>query len=1300
MTVNENPGIKNSAKDIWKKVQRGLIYPSPHAVFVMCRLPGKTASREQLATLVTQIQQDIASNPSLNQSHSSATLGVSLPLWQTICQNEQLPLPAGMTLQHPSEENDQTSKVFEQSSNAFKDSEQDLWLHVKSDNQQDCADLYGLLSDHLKAIFGAEVEITAQPGASKTDGSDSKEGKVLGCRFAENLNNPADPLTIAKHSLVGDEDIAHAGASFVLAQRFTINWSQIHAMSEEQIEDLIGRTTDDIIIPNRDTRSHIKSSRVQDEHGNTTPVLRLGLPFGQSEFLNDPLLAHKGSNRGDEKGIYFAGYAKSVGILENIMGNQIGNVPDYMNDRIFNHVKSDLGGFFYIPCISDLGLVPGQSYHNDWQGEQINDWSDFPGVDWSRLDSHYKDKSDNGYMYYNHKNYIYNMMTMSDEKKQEFLPPSNRILSLLENSFSRWDDNWYINRKQEEMGDLKDYITQYYGPEKAEEVMASSVMIRKGWATKMSLKLLTSEDYGFRGQKIRTESGLVPFCGHFEVPEGLIVNGSDTYRIQPEEIIVGALPNLSLGQGRYVMTYLTEDERMKGYLTGNLSEASGVGHVIPDYDRLLSLGIQGLYELVESHLADETDHDKAEFYRSMLLTLEGVQDYSQSYAKLAFKMAESMAAGQELQQRNLQAIGERMQRLSSEKPESFLDAVQLMFTFHCCLHLTGEPTALGRFDQQFIRFYEQDIQRDDFTDDTAQEIIDALFVKLNEKVLPNRLNMEDHQPLGNLAMGGSAGPYSQGSSINQWIQQITVGGTLATDETESKPAYNPLTMLCLRAARRLPLNAPTLSLRVREDIPEELLEEAAKGVLSGGAHPIFLNDELFIEGLRQSGDEVGGNKLGEQSSKWNSTVSLKSARNYACDGCYEPQFPGENWFSLGGVNMLEPLECALNKGRTYISAGMGYLQGKAVSFTSKNSEDIQDYDTLYQLYKEHFSWLYTKLVSSQLSTYGNNTAYCPSPLLSMLTLNCVESGRDIYSGGAKYNIYGPCFTALGNAINSLYAIKKLVFDPDTAITSLPELLDCLKCDWGHKMTEPFVSSLSGEGRIAQKAERFKRLREKALSLPKYGRGNPEVDAIGDQLLKDVTHICVGTYQQPIDTIAEKFRSLSDRFGSEDHPFGIQIQPGVGTFSSHCEQGYGSGASADGRRAGQTLPSDLSPAPSPTDMPVDHQPASFAKSLAGYQGEGTKAMTNGAPTDFNIEENFPKEDLIKVLKQFARGEGSNILTVTCASPDTFTNATKDPEKYDLIRVRTGGWEDFFAAMFPDKQEQHRRRPLSTPDSAES
>ncbi|WP_426577948.1 hypothetical protein ACP179_08520 [Xenorhabdus stockiae] len=94
------------------------------------------------------------------------------------------------------------------------------------------------------------------------------------------------------------------------------------------------------------------------------------------------------------------------------------------------------------------------------------------------------------------------------------------------------------------------------------------------------------------------------------------------------------------------------------------------------------------------------------------------------------------------------------------------------------------------------------------------------------------------------------------------------------------------------------------------------------------------------------------------------------------------------------------------------------------------------------------------------------------------------------------------------------------------------------------------------------------------------------------------------------------------------------------------------------------------------------------------------MTNGAPTDFNITEDFLHEELVKVLEHFVHGESSNILTVTVANPETFSKARNHPEMYDLLRVRMGGWTNFFTSVFPDTQEQHQRRPLSTQEAEET
>jgi pyruvate-formate lyase len=557
--------------------------------------------------------------------------------------------------------------------------------------------------------------------------------------------------------------------------------------------------------------------------------------------------------------------------------------------------------------------------------------------------------------------------------------------------------------------------------------------------------------------------------------------------------------------------------------------------------------------------------------------------------------------------------------------------------------------------------------------------------------------LEDHQQWGNLAMGGMSGNYPQGGSNNQWIQQVTVGGTIADGSPGAgQPAYNEVTILCLRAARRLPLNAPCLSLRTRPDMPEKYAREAALALLSGGAHPILLNDEKIIPGLMASGDGVGGTAT-ESMPMWRSEVDLADARDYACDGCYEPQFTGRNWFTLAGLVTLQPLEAALNRGKSWASAGPMYFRGQRISFTSQAPADITSYEQLEELFFKHLKWMYARQTDQMLGVFGRMSDVCPSPLLSCFVDDCVDKGMDYYAGGARYNVVGPCFTALANTIDSLWAIRHMVFDKNTAVTSLPELVEALICNWGESMVEPFASTLAGPARIAARAERFRRLREVAMALPKYGRGDIDVDMFGDAILARVARTAVAVYTDPAEPTARTMADLAQRYGTAEHPFGMQIQPGTGTFENYVEFGAMCGASADGRLLGQTIASDLSPSPGYVDQPVNHRDAPFLATLDGFSGEGTAAMWNVAPTDFNIREDFPPTALTEVIKSFATGTGSNLLTITCADPATLTGASRDPEKYDLVRARMGGWSEFFVAMFPAHQEQHRRRPLSTPDT---
>jgi len=1268
---------------IFSEMQPGLVYPADHALFSLCWVTD-TFTKALLKTTVEKVNEFIEkkyfAEGEITHHTTSMVVGVSFPLFEKWCKEEGKSIPKAM-------KTDNKHNVFTRAGSIFKDSGAAIFFHIKAAVKAHVESIHKV----LKESIGEDLKKEVSQACNRRDRLGEKgKGRVLGCRFAENLNNPADPITVANHTLVGYEDPDHLGGSVLLAQQLDINWEQLHLLNETQIEDLVGRTSDDLILPSRDPRCHIRASRHRDDNGKSSYVMRLGLPYEQDAGFTNHDLASQGANRGDEKGIFFAGFAKSVSVLESIMNKQIGDDSGYMNDRLLNHMRAEAGGFFYIPSVSDLGCKPSWAV-KEWEKRPATDenWAKCPGMDWSKLSRHFEERSKNNLMFYSHTNYLYSMILDSEKfKKAGYTPPSARILILISDMFRVWQDTWYFEKNQPELGHLEDLIAQDYDETLAKKIMDSSIMIRKGWATRMTCRKYTSPEYGYRGMK----NG---------------VCGTDTYRIHPVDIFAGSLPELSLGQGLVVVKYIKEGDEKQDAFMKSLSEASGVGHVCPNFEKLLNKGLGGLLEEART-LKDKANVEAgkegndaskghADFYEAVIQSLRGVQDSLMRYADLAGKM---MAKDEyKAFEQPLQALQARCRKLGGGAvPSSMKEALQLVFSYHCMLHLTGEPTSIGRLDQYIGKFYDDDIKEGRLTKESAQEAIDAFWVKMSEKMLINRSYMQDRQPFGYMAMGGAAGmpSYPQGASLNQWIMQVTVGGVVANDDEKATAAYNEVTKMMIRASGRLPLTSPCLSLRVHKETPDDVLNEAARAILSGGAHPILMNDDKIIPGLQECGNNIGPSEDVNEDikKKWDSTVALKDARNYSSDGCYEPVLTGECSMCLGGFTALEPLECALNEGRTYGSAGECYLKGPRISDDSTPANEIASFEQLLRIYFDHFKLLWTKRIDGQLSSFGNGAEFCPAPLLSVLTGGCMEKGMDIHGGGAHYNIYAPGWIAVPTVIDSLYAIQEMVYG-EKAMTSLPELVKCLMCDWGHQMVEPFYSKLLGPSRLEGMSKRFKMLRKIAMGLPKYGHGNPDVDTLGNRICKGICEITVGAFTEPYKTMAEKFKNYAKTFGTAENPFGIQITPGVGTFENFTAFGAFSGASADGRRKGGAISSDFSAAPTPGDQPPQKPKTRFVDSMKSFNSKEVDMFWDSAPNDFNIREDFPLPKLQEILRKFSDGEGGNLMTITCANPETMKEAVSRVEKYDLLRVRMGGWSEFFSSMFAESQQQHLRRPVSLP-----
>jgi len=1085
----------------------------------------------------------------------------------------------------------------------------------------------GHLFFHLKADtpelledFAGLIENTLESNTKKpillVHGNAQREGMVYGRRILHGIISSVDPVNFSRRAVIGSESPEHRGGCFVLTQRFIHDWEILGNMTELDIENMIGRDHKGNLVPGHIQRSHMKCVRVLDKEGLNYRIVNQGTVFGDSPT---------GCQR--EMGAFVAAYAKSVEAFQMTLRGMLGDRPGFIKDEHLTVSTANMGNLWYVPSAKELALKES----HDTLPVSINEF--------------FQVRSENGLQYYNTKDFLHNL---GRQPAAGQTPLSPRIMELLGNTFSRWHNNWYAHTEYPDMGHLKD------NPDAPESWSELPVAIRKGLSIKIMLSDLTggNED---------------------------ITRQADVYRIDDNEIIVGVLPPFTLGTGVRVMAYLTEAEHIEGFFRF-LDECSMAGHITPHYETLLTKGIGGLLEEAREKAGNcKDDSEKKIFYESAALGLEGVQIWFWNYAGLARTKKNGLKPGQTRAAENLQSIADRMDRLAELPPETFHDAVQLVFGMHCCLHLVGELVSLGRFDQYLKPFYDnRNTRKED-----CQEIIDAFWIKMDERVLMNRQYFDDWRTFGTCAVpyaGTAAVP--QGDKVSQWVMQLTLGGWQADAGKTPTDGCNEVTSLCLKAVRRLPLNSPCVSLRMNPDTPDHIVEEAAQAILSGGAHPFLMADvhlTPMLEGLGTTMDTV-------------------DARDYCADGCWEPIIQGKTELGLCYCPVTNALEAALNRGATYIQAGPTYLRGANVSFPSPPAEEIKSFKDFLALFYDHYRWLAAQTMNNLVNNYGGLNSICPSPLLSAIVVGCMESGRDLTNAGSMHHILAPMIFGVTCVIDSLWAIKKMAYDSSSAVTDLAELRDALICDWGHDMIEPFQNKYAGPERSDLTAQRFKQLRQTALALPKFGGIDNDVNKFGGEVASQLARIFMDTLEKPAEVVSPAFAKrlfeICKRYSFEDRRFAFKLTPGYGTFEDYYGLGLTTGASADGRRKGATLSSNFSPMPSPSDLPPDPKPRNLMKALRAWNGDASGyALNIPGPVDIDIPENTDKEILKQVIREFGEGKlGSNILTITCTDRAAMEKALEYPERYDLIRLRMGGWAEFFITMYPAHQQQHLRRPM--------
>ena len=404
------------------------------------------------------------------------------------------------------------------------------------------------------------------------------------------------------------------------------------------------------------------------------------------------------------------------------------------------------------------------------------------------------------------------------------------------------------------------------------------------------------------------------------------------------------------------------------------------GHICPNVKEWLELGPAGVIAKAEKNLVG-ANASQQEFYRCVILVMQGVQKFMQRYADLLEEKADSYPK----YTASMRELVKICQNLQNRPAQSFHEALQSTWFLFVVLHMESNASSFspGRLDQILYPYYQKDLAEKKMDEDQALEMIECLWLKFNEIVYLRNKN---------------SAKYFAGFPIGF---NVAVGG----QDENGNDASNALSHLLIQAQEDIGLPQPNLSVRLFEHTDQALLTHAVKCVSKGSGMPQFFNDKAIVSPLMDLG------------------ILKKDALNYAIVGCVELTTHGNNlgWSDAAMFNMNKVLELTLNHGKCLLTGKqMGPDLGSLSTYAS-----FSDLEAAYQKMMDYFI---EKMIPCCEGVEKAHIDCLPTPFLSAVIDDCMDKGMDVTAGGAHYNLSGIQMIQVANLADSLAAIKELVYD--------------------------------------------------------------------------------------------------------------------------------------------------------------------------------------------------------------------------------------------------------------------------------
>jgi formate C-acetyltransferase len=421
------------------------------------------------------------------------------------------------------------------------------------------------------------------------------------------------------------------------------------------------------------------------------------------------------------------------------------------------------------------------------------------------------------------------------------------------------------------------------------------------------------------------------------------------------------------------------------------------GHICWFYDRILRYGVEGYRKKFEDALAYAKDEKASEFYQGVIIMLDALLAFNDKHIEEYEKIGNT-------------ELADLMRKVPRKPCESFREAVQAYFMQHIVV-MRENPfggNGPGRLDYHLWPYLAHDLESGKETLESAKELIDELFLRIDERIF----------------------------NKDTWVETIVVGGT----HPNGSSAVNPLTYIMINSMMDLNITHPAVYVRLPEDAPEELVSLAAKYMKSGNNRAQILSDKTVIDALVKSG------------------VEYRDAVEYDCGGCMEIGIQGmsSDFLWVGWQNTPKMLELM-------ITDGVCLVTGKQYSFYRFGG--LVNYGNFDDFYRDFIKesariteiYLKEQEIYSELAERNR-----PSYLLSSMLDDCLARGRNMHGGGAKYHDYGASQLGMPNVADGLFAIKRAVFEDK--ICTAEELVSAMKANFvGYEVLQAKLKNIPKYG---------------------------------------------------------------------------------------------------------------------------------------------------------------------------------------------------------------------------------------------